>query len=282
MKKFIVLLAIFMLAGCSTKFAYKNVDWLVYWYIDDYIEMNNQQEEQFDAYVVKWKAWHMQTELPKYQAHLEELAEDILQQNISIERMQYHQNKGRDHWLRFREHIAPDIADLAMTMSQEQITYFFAALEKENVEDEEKWQERLARSEKKRRDRWTDRNVDNLENWLGRLTDEQERVVENSFDNFESMSEHWIQYKRDYQQALRSEFASPNRDDIFRQNMIALINEPEQYRSAEMLRLSELNGAESKRYLLVLFTLSTEIQRNHLIKEINDLRDDVIELSNGN
>ncbi|WP_371193273.1 DUF6279 family lipoprotein [Glaciecola sp. SC05] len=279
MKKIIVLVAVFLLAGCSTKFAYKNLDWLVYWYVDDYIEMTNAQEQQFDQYIAQWQQWHVETELPKYQAHLEELANDIAQQNISVDRMGYHQEKARDHWERLREHISPGIADIAATMDEEQITYFFAALEKENVKDEEERLERLALSDDKRKDRWVDRNFDNLKNWLGRLSDEQKSYIENSYGNMQSNSENWVKYKRDYQQALRLQFAAPERDEVFKNEMTALLINPEQFRSEQMLATSAHNERATKEYLLTIFSLSTEKQRAHLIKEINDLRDDVVELS---
>jgi len=134
MKKLIVLSAILLLTGCSTKFVYKNVDWLVHWYVDDYIDMNKDQKQMFDEYVVQWKNWHMQNELPKYKAHLEELAQDIASQNVSIDRMGYHQEKAREHWSRFLEHISTGVAKIASTRHDAQNTDFFAASEQENIQ----------------------------------------------------------------------------------------------------------------------------------------------------
>ena len=57
MKKLTLLLWIVLLSGCSTKFAYNNIDWLVNWYIDDYVVLDTQQEKQFDAILDKWTAW---------------------------------------------------------------------------------------------------------------------------------------------------------------------------------------------------------------------------------
>ncbi|MFC4699176.1 DUF6279 family lipoprotein [Glaciecola siphonariae] len=279
MKKIIVLFAVLLITGCSAKFAYKNLDWLVYWYVDDYVELNNEQEDKFDAYIAQWQAWHIQSELPKYKAHLEELSNDIYTQNISIERMSYHQQKARDHWYRLRAHIAPGMADMATTLSEEQITYFFAALEKENVEDEKERAKREEKSAQERKEAWIERNLDNLSDWLGKLNDEQKSFVENSYGRFRSNSSNWVSYKRAYQQAMRSEFASPDRGERFKQRMIALINNPEAYRSSEMIEVSEHNERETKLYMLSLFTLSDEKQRRHLIGEIEDLRDDVVDLA---
>ncbi|WP_395343730.1 DUF6279 family lipoprotein [Ningiella sp. W23] len=279
MKKIIVLAAVFLLAGCSTKFAYNNISWLVYWYIDDYVEFNKDQKIMFDDYIASWQSWHKQSELPKYQAHLEELASDIATQNISIDRMAYHQDKARDHWHRARAHVAPGLVELAKTLDEEQITFFFAALEKENVEDEEEWLERQERSEKRRKDDWIDRNFDNLEDYLGRLTTEQKDFVRNSYGNFESTRMHWIKYKRDYQQAMRQAFVMEDRGEQFENTMLELATNPEVFRSEDMLAASDRNEEKTKEFLLTVFSLSTDKQRQHFIRELNDLRDDMIDLS---
>nr|WP_136252394.1 DUF6279 family lipoprotein [Ningiella ruwaisensis] len=280
MKKIIVLLTVFLVAGCSTKFAYKNIDWLVYWYIDDYIDMTKAQEQQFDTYLEQWLSWHKRSELPLYLAHLEELKADIASQNISIAQMDYHQEKAREHWTRFRAHIAPDLAQLATTLSDEQVVYLFAALEKENLEDEEEREERAKRSEKRKKADWLDRNEDNLEKWLGNLTDEQETFVENSYGNFSSTSQYWLEYKRNYQQALRKVFSQAGRGEEFTSRLAELLTDPERFRSDEMQAVSARNESASKQYLLTIFSLSTEKQRQHLIEEIDSLRDDITELAN--
>jgi hypothetical protein len=242
--------------------------------------MTDTQKQQFDQYIDQWQSWHIQTELPMYLAHLDELADDVASQNINIDRMNYHQQKARDHWHRLRAYIAPGIAQMATTLDEEQVTYLFAALEKENVNDEKEWLEGLERSDKERKDDWIERNVDNLDERLGRLSNEQKVFIENSYGNFASSSQYWIDYKRTYQNALRKEFASPARGDDFTSRIIELIVNPEIFRSKEMLAANANNERETKFFLLTLFSLSTEKQRQHLIEEINDLRDDIAELAN--
>ena len=38
-----------LLTGCSSKFAYNNIDWLMYWYIDDYVELDKSQKSLLDG-----------------------------------------------------------------------------------------------------------------------------------------------------------------------------------------------------------------------------------------
>jgi hypothetical protein len=278
MKKFIVLFAVILLAGCSTKFAYKNADWLVHWFIDDYVDMTREQKRQFDQNFEDWMNWHRDTQLPLYLLHFEELASDINTQNITIDRMEYHQEKARGHWLRVREHLTPDLAKLAATLSTAQVDELFKNLEEKNVEDEEERAERAEQSPEKRRDRWVKRNKDNIENWLGKLSPEQERLIEDQYNNFTSNGLMWVEYRRNYQAAIKEVFNAPDREDAFEQAMIELLNNPDVFRSQEMLDRSAANEYASKQYLLTLFNFTNEKQRQHMIEELNDWRDDVVEL----
>mgnify|MGYP000627303891 FL=1 len=66
-KKIALALALILLVGCSNQMAYNHFDWLVSWYVDDYVELNNQQEEKLQAGLNSLLVWHRQDELPVYQ-----------------------------------------------------------------------------------------------------------------------------------------------------------------------------------------------------------------------
>ena len=40
MRSLLVVVFIIFLTSCSSKLAYNNLDWWVYWYLDDYVELN--------------------------------------------------------------------------------------------------------------------------------------------------------------------------------------------------------------------------------------------------
>jgi hypothetical protein len=240
--------------------------------------MTREQKQQFDQNFEAWMSWHRETQLPLYLLHFEELANDINTQNITIDRMEYHQEKARDHWLRVRAHLAPDLAKLAAMLSDEQVDELFKNLEKQNLEDEEERAERAEQSPEKRRDRWIKRNKDNIDNWLGKLSSEQNTLIEAQYDKFTSNGLMWVEYRRTYQSAIKEVFDAPDRAEDFEQAMIALLNNPDAFRSQEMLDRSAANEYASKQYLMTLFTLTDEKQRQHMIRELNDWRDDVVEL----
>ena len=73
MRTLFILVFVVFLSACSSKLAYNNLDWWVYWYLDDYIELKEGQEEKFDDHLQNWLRWHKTTELRRYKAHLSEI-----------------------------------------------------------------------------------------------------------------------------------------------------------------------------------------------------------------
>ena len=56
-----------MLSGCSaTQLIYNRVDILVRWYLDDYVSLDSEQQERFDARLETLLDWHRREELPAY------------------------------------------------------------------------------------------------------------------------------------------------------------------------------------------------------------------------
>lgn len=70
MKNLLAIFVFLLLSGCSSQFAYNNLDWLAYWYIDDYIDFTAEQEVIVDQKLITWLDWHKQQELPRYLSDL--------------------------------------------------------------------------------------------------------------------------------------------------------------------------------------------------------------------
>jgi hypothetical protein len=222
--------------------------------------------------------WHRSTELPKYQAHLKELMSDIKENQIDDERIAYHREKGKGHWERARAHVAPDIVTMSKTLSDDQITYFFAKLEKQNIEEEEEDAEASQLSASERSKKWVKRNERGAKKWIGRLNEEQKQHIAQFRDRFQRTGEYWLTYRRAYQQALREVFASEDRSSAFNEKLTALILTPEAYRSEAFLAASEANQSASAEYLIGMLELADKKQVKRLLGDIEDLAQDLSSL----
>jgi hypothetical protein len=277
-KKIIILVCALFLGGCSATFAYNNVSWLIYWYLDDYVELNNKQEDMFDEMLEGWMRWHKQEELPLYQQQLEDIISQIKSNSIDAQSISLHRERARQHWVRARTHVASDLVTLGSTLSSEQVVYLFASLDKENREDEEEINERLALDESDKIKKWTKKNQKGIKKWTGKFTDEQKSLVASFHGRFESTSQFWLAYKREYQQQLREVFARPQRDVVFEERLYELIVNPEKFRSQPFQTAMDVNTQASTDYIIELMALLSDKQLERVVKEIEEFRQDTISI----
>jgi len=278
-RKIIIIGLVLFLSGCSTKFVYKNLDWLVYWYVDDFVELNDEQEKLVDVKLANWLEWHKNNEIPKYIAHLNELSGDIRMQQMSLDKMDYHQQKAAEHWIRLKAKIIPDLVDMAPLLSQEQVDSMFKEIDEMNKDEAQEREEYLEKSPEQRKKRSIKRNTKNLKRWLGDVNNEQEALIENMYGQYHSNSELWLEYRVRYQAELRSLFNSPDRGEEFKAKLNKLLMQPEEYRGAVLNQRNLENGNKYKEFLLAVDALATDDQRKHLLAEIAEFVEDFSDLA---
>ncbi|RJE73308.1 hypothetical protein BGP78_03340 [Pseudoalteromonas sp. MSK9-3] len=275
MRLLIILLALLTVAGCSTKFAYRNAGWLTYWYLDDYISLTDEQTSRFDERLQLWLSWHKVEELDKYIVHLKQIKADVQAGNMSVQRIAYHQKTLRSHWHRIRNKLAPDLAKMAPMLTQEQSEAFFselAAFELESIKKRQKY------SEQKRKQRWLNKREDGLERWLGDLNDAQEKMIAAVYDNQQDTGDLRSQYRADYQRQLKRLFTQPDRGKQFEMRLLTLLTEPEQVRTADLDRRIKDNRQQSDQFLAAVYQSLSDKQRRHLVEELEALIDDFTSL----
>ena len=59
-----------LLAGCGLRFAYSQLDWLLPWYLRDYVTLNAGQRSELDVRLAGLLDWHCRSHLPEYVALL--------------------------------------------------------------------------------------------------------------------------------------------------------------------------------------------------------------------
>ncbi len=271
MKKWVTVIFVLLLGGCSSKLAYNNLDWLVYWYMDDYIELNNRQEAMFDKQLDNWIDWHRSKELPAYINHLKLVKEDLAENRLTEQRLLSHYTKATEHWQRLREEITPPLASMAGELSDEQVIRLFAALEKDNKETEEKIEETNEWSEQERMEDRVESLEEDMEERIGRLTEEQKQLIQDMAPGFMPSRELWLAYRRDLQQRARVLFAGRKNNPEFTEQLTALMLNPEQYRSEAFLQVWRNNRQQHARLASSVASSLTAKQKGKLEDEINDM-----------
>ena len=271
MRTLFILVFVVFLSACSSKLAYNNLDWWVYWYLDDYIELKEGQEEKFDDHLQNWLRWHKATELRRYKAHLSEIKVEINEGTLDSNTVYNHLVKARSHWERVRDEISPELAILAKTLDDEQVVSLFAALEKDNKEEEEERKEALVKTEEARLEDRIERIEEAMSERIGKLSHEQKQIVSTYATQFIPTGEEWLKYRRDIQNAARKLFVTRSFNNNFETDLIELMQNPDSYKSDIYKQSSAHNMTVTATLISEVFSTLSRKQREALIENIDEL-----------
>lgn len=268
-----VLLLMLTLTACSSKFAYNNLDWWVYWYLDDYISLTDTQEEIFDKHLNAWLQWHKSSELPRYKQQLLTLKQQLNSNTLNTNAINQHLSEARSHWQRVRDKISPPLARLARTLEDDQVVILFAQIEKENEEEQEERDEYLAKSPKERQEERLERLIETVEEQIGDINDDQREIIATYSEQFTSTADYWLAYRKDIQQAARRLFVTRHVNENFVNDLVALIENPDAYRSEAYILARAQNQTVMATMASEIATTLTNKQKDYFIDNLDELID---------
>ncbi|WP_416305098.1 DUF6279 family lipoprotein [Neptunicella sp. SCSIO 80796] len=264
-----------LLSGCSSKFAYNNLDWLVYWYVDDYIELTRSQKKTVDAKLQGWLQWHRKDELQRYQQQLITIREQHRDGALDFDQWLGHFEQGRQHWYRFRDKLAPDLVELAPMLTDQQINEMFDELEKENAEQQE---QRANKTQQELAEQRFEEIVENFEEFVGNLSTAQEQVIKQALPEFQSAFESWLAYRRAWQSAAREMLINQRNTAGFSTSFLHLITNPQEFQAQQFITLVEQNRMVYARLVADIDQSLSAKQRSKMDHELTDLIDDLGDL----
>lgn len=279
MKKWLCAVMILFLTGCSSQFVYNNMDWMIHWYLDDYIDLNKAQKQLFDQHFTVWHAWHRQEELTKYAVQIKEIKAMIESDSLSEEAMAKHFEGLRGHWVSLRSRIAPDLATMAESLNEKQIQHLFAHLEKENAEREEEQNEFLQKSDEERMEVRVNDIKENLSEWIGKLNKQQIELIKTYAPQFRSNGREWLKYRRLVQEHAHDLFRNKASDPEFKSKLLAIMSDPESYRHQSLIENSEHNGEIYTAMVVELSQQLTQKQKKRLLRKLDGYIEDFEDLS---
>ena len=103
------------------------------------------------------------------------------------------------------------------------------------------------------------------------LSDEQKQIVATYASQFIPTGEEWLNYRRDIQNAARKLFVTRKFNKDFETELIALMQNPDTYKSDIYKQSSEHNQAVTATLISEIFTTMSHKQRDTLLKNIDEL-----------
>ena len=126
---------LFFLAGCSTtKLVYDYGDKVVAWQLDDYFELNDEQEEWVVERMKIHIEWHRMEELPRYKIFLTDI-QNSSKDGLTMREIDKGYSRYEAKQRRTFERLIPDAALFMTKLSQEQINNLERKMTDENVVD---------------------------------------------------------------------------------------------------------------------------------------------------
>ena len=269
-RNFLLILLLLTLVGCSgTTFIYNRLDFILPWYLDDYVDLNRGQDAFLDEQLAPFLAWHRMEELPRYLEILDDIdatldrdrdltASDIEAISLEIERA----------WFRLEERGLDWLLALGGELSEEQVQEFLAALWKKQEKYEKKY---LERSDAEYREDSYDSLVDNLQDYLGKLDKSQKQLLEEASGQLIRSDATWLRERGDWLRRLETLM---QREPGWEQRLREALASRSDTVSEEYVQLYEHNLQVIYTALAQVFNSRTAKQDERLRGRLADLRKD--------
>lgn len=264
-RRLILLSALLLLTACSTQYAYRLADWWLENQVEDYLDLNREQQKQLSEAIDHWHLWHQKEELPRYRGLLDKLQEALNQESISTEEITAFEKDAQAAWKRLLHKGGPLLAELTLAQDQKQREYLYKQIDANNEELREKFSDR---SDQERRERGRKGMEDQAEEVLGRLNDAQKQKIQEWSETFTLGAEIELAERLRWQERFREILEGPRTEDSQNQ-LMALFENPRSEWTEEKRQLDASNRVLSRQLMSDLFQLSDEKQKKRLRKQVS-------------
>ena len=271
----LIIILLFTLTGCAVKFVYNQLDWLIPWYLDDYVTLDPLQEVQFDAELEDYLRWHRREQLPEYADFLQwvaQISEDGFSRN-EVDQMQLRSQAFAD--ILFRR-LGPSMVELLQQLTDEQIEEMYINFAAENDEYREKY---IVQKVVKQRYKRAKDIRKFIERWTGPLDFDQQQLIKDWSQEYQLMGAEFIQSRLDWQARLKLALDKRDNETEFEQAVLELFAQRRMFRSESYWEKFEFNQQLLKQLYLDIDKSVTKSQRQSSIAKLNAYAQDFRELA---
>lgn len=261
----LLLLASSLLASCTATFTYNQLDWLIPWYVDGYVDLTRDQKRLLKGQLTPVLQWHRDEELLSYIDILNQIESDLAAP-VSAAQVRGWIDEAFTAGQRVEETMMTVALNFGATLSDAQIQEFVDSLWEEQEEYEADFLERddLENIED---------NLENLEDFLrrfiGRPSPAQQKRLKLAAESMQRFDAAWLAEREDWLTTLELLLQrQPGWQDALRAaHARRTADRPPDYRAIVDHNLDVITGAVAD----VLNQMSPK-QYQRAQKEIEDLR----------
>jgi hypothetical protein len=260
------------LTACNrVDLAYRNLDVLIPWTLDDYLDMNSQQKDWLGTRLKQTLSWHCSTQMPGYLESLGQLQQMVASNQVSDSALQSRTLEARQAIALTARQITPSAVELLQGMSDQQVKEMNQAFAKDLRERQDKYlKPPLAQQIRQRGARMDKR----LSDWLGPLNQAQKARVVAWSTALGEQNQQWIANRAHWQAQFSAAMAQRQSADFAPRIETLLVDRESLWTPAYRQAFSDTE-AQARSLLVDLMDQSTAEQRQHLVQKIEKLRSDL-------
>lgn len=272
-----IVLMILLLSSCSrVKIAYRQLDWLLPFYLETYMQLSTAQRNYLEEQVEELLAWHCASHLDQYAGLLREANSRFQSGQMRRADLDDFRLRIIAYWFDLMRKASPVLSELLLTANREQLQELLHSLTDKNRQWLVDYQE-LSAAELQ--EEYRESITDELQKWFGELQPGQLQLVDVWVERFQPLGMEGWQMRWKWQARLR-ELLELRRDAAaFRAGIEELLLHPERLRSDVYQRRLDDNAAAT---IELLYQFSRQMdagQRRHLQREILAMAGDFDDLA---
>lgn len=277
MKKNLLLLVLLLgLTACSTKLSYHFIDWAIGWEQEDYVTLDDSQQEAFDALIEKFVLWHQSKELSHYVVQLTEIETLIKTNTLTPLLWAEHVDIAKRHWFRLFEFALPELLPIVMSLSDAQVKQILTKLR----QDEQELIKEFAGKSQQQLQQEADENLQGqFKDWLGSVSSEQNALIHQYNQQRLSTLDMWLEYRHEWLRQFEVALGQRTDRALLTERLTLLMTQPDELKSEKHRTFLRKNTESFGTLMLTINTSLSEKQSKHFYKKLNKLIQDLTELN---
>lgn len=277
----VALFVALLVSGCSAvRLGYGNAETITRWWIDQYVDMSQEQDALARDRLARLHAWHRKSQLPDYVGLLRQCQSLVNSQGTADNVLKIAEvaiRRGET----LAEQSIPDVAEFLPTITVEQVERMAKRFADKNAERAKELQ--LAAGESGQRKARYKRWLDRAEYWFDDFSSEQRSALRRLIDGQPTGSQFWFDERVRRQGEWLDLVRQVQRERPPREKIVHLLRDyatrfvmpadPARRTQAQALRRAEAE------LIVAILVLSTPAQRAHARHKLDELIRDFTELS---
>lgn len=266
-----------LLTSCSAlKIGYNQGENLVYWWIDGYVDLDQDQKPPVGQHINQFFLWHRQTQLKQY-AELLQLIQKQLHGKPTEAMLLADFMLFKGHLQGLAQHALPGFAELALALKPSQLTQLKEKFESNN----DKYRKNYLQGKTEKRQQFRYKKVlEQAEFWFGDFSASQELQIRQASDLRPMNHEIWLRERIRQQHKMlallhKIQAGQPHREQVLALLQDFVVSYSDHHDNPEWQAYSDADNDATAHVAITIFNLTTPAQKARADKTLQNMIDDI-------